>query len=90
MTDVYGRSMKYCSECGAKLPAERAGDALSRATCEHCGAVFLFSPRLAAACIAQWNDRVLLVRRYFADRRRGVLGFLYADIMPFAREGATP
>lgn len=24
------------------------------------------------------------LRRYFADRRRGVLGFLYAEIMPFA------
>lgn len=183
--------MNYCSECGAKLPAAPASDALSRTSCERCGAVFLFSPRLAAACIAQWNDRVLLVRRgiepgfglwslpggfvesaealqsgaarelleeagveveigrpyavfrvvpshqlhvvylaqlrtaefkpgsealeaalfdentvpwdrlafastrealrrYFADRRRGVLGFLYADIMPFGREGETP
>lgn len=179
--------MKYCCECGARLPQEASGDTPSRTVCGKCGAVFFLDPRLAAACIAQWREQVLLVRRgvepgyglwslpggfleareapgagagremleeagvgveigrayalfrvvpshqlhvvylarlldtafkpgaetleaalfdedsvpwqrlafastrealrrYYADRRRGVFGFLYADIMPFARE----
>ena len=54
--------MKYCSECGPKL-SEPANGGRPRMACPQCGAVYLLDPRLAAACIAQWGDQVLLCRR---------------------------
>ncbi len=54
--------MKFCSECGVRLPGRTSGP-WPRVACERCGAVFYLSPRLAAACIAYRDDRVLLCRR---------------------------
>jgi len=55
--------MKYCCECGSRLRTPAGRDRLGRRRCEQCGAVFYASPRLGAACIARWDDEVLLVRR---------------------------
>ena len=56
--------MKYCSECGGTVTFERrARDEAWRFVCKTCPAVFYQTPKLAAACIANWEDRILLCRR---------------------------
>jgi ADP-ribose pyrophosphatase YjhB (NUDIX family) len=63
--------MKYCSECGAKVVFEQhARGATWRFVCKACGAVFYQSPKLATACIADWQGRILLCRRA-VDPERG-------------------
>lgn len=59
--------MKYCSECGsavARVPQQ--GRAPSRFVCKACDAVFFRAPRLATACIAEWERKILLCRRAVA------------------------
>jgi len=56
--------MKYCSECGNPVTfEERALVGASRFVCTVCGSIFHQSPRLAAACIAEWKGQILLCRR---------------------------
>ena len=55
--------MKYCSECGRPVNVQRPDGAPARYVCSSCGAVFFQSPRLAVACIAEWENQVLLCRR---------------------------
>ena len=56
--------MKYCSECGGKVAFEQRGRGPAwRYVCKACRAVFYQPPRLATACIAQWQGQVLLCRR---------------------------
>ncbi|MBS0325518.1 MAG: NUDIX hydrolase [Proteobacteria bacterium] len=56
--------MKYCSECGAPVVLQRQRSAHAwRYVCETCRIVFYQAPRLAAACIAEWEHRILLCRR---------------------------
>jgi ADP-ribose pyrophosphatase YjhB (NUDIX family) len=64
--------MKYCSECGGKVLLEqRRGDTTWRFACKACGAVFYQTPRLATACIANWESRILLCRRGVEPERGG-------------------
>lgn len=63
--------MKYCSECGgsvALLPRQRGVP--WRFVCRACDAVFFVTPKLATACIAQREGKVLLCRRA-VDPERG-------------------
>ncbi len=63
--------MKYCSECGAKVVLEqRRRPRAWRFVCKTCGAIFYQPPKLAAACLAEWQDQILLCRRA-VDPERG-------------------
>lgn len=55
--------MKYCCECGSKVRLSRLAAEGMRYVCTGCGRVLYQSPRLAAGCIAAWEDRILLCRR---------------------------
>jgi ADP-ribose pyrophosphatase YjhB (NUDIX family) len=56
--------MKYCSECGNRVvPRKVARGATHSYACPACRQVFYQSPRLATACIAEHEGKILLCRR---------------------------
>ena len=62
--------MNYCSGCGANVVFERRSrGATSRFVCAACGTVFYQSPKLAAACIAEWQGKILLCQRAIEPER---------------------
>jgi len=56
--------MKYCSECGSKvaLVTGRRG-ATWRFVCSGCQAIFYQTPKLASACLCEWEGKILLCLR---------------------------
>lgn len=62
--------MNYCSECGANVVFQKGSrGATSRFVCPACRTVFYQSPRLATACIAEWDGSILLCRRAVEPER---------------------
>ncbi len=61
--------MKYCCYCASpvviKIPDN---DTLPRYTCENCGAIHYQNPKIVAACIAAWENKILLCRRAIEPR----------------------
>lgn len=56
--------MKFCTECGSRVvPRQAARGATHSYACLACRHVFYQSPRLATACIAEHDGRILLCRR---------------------------
>jgi ADP-ribose pyrophosphatase YjhB (NUDIX family) len=57
--------MKFCSECGSdKLRMTMPyGDIGLRHVCASCGAIHYSRHSMVAACVATWNDRILLCQR---------------------------
>lgn len=61
--------MKFCSQCGGSLTLRiPEGDTLSRHVCDSCGAIHYQNPKIVAACILEWQDRILLCRRAIEPR----------------------
>jgi ADP-ribose pyrophosphatase YjhB (NUDIX family) len=56
--------MKYCTECGQRVVPRRDARGIAQSyACPACRQVFYQSPRVATACIAQWQDTILLCKR---------------------------
>lgn len=61
--------MNYCSHCGQ--PVEQCipeGDNLPRHVCTVCRTIHYENPKIVAACIGEWEDRILLCRRAIEPR----------------------
>lgn len=56
------RAANFCPNCGAAV-VWRQVDGQNRPTCDACGHVIYFDPKVAAAVFIEQNDRVLLVQR---------------------------
>lgn len=63
--------MKFCSHCGSPRVDRRVpqGDSLPRDVCGDCGVIFYENPKIVAACILEWRDRILLCRRSIEPRK---------------------
>jgi ADP-ribose pyrophosphatase YjhB (NUDIX family) len=55
--------MKFCSECGARLPAPAATDAAKSSFCPACSKSHYRNPCITVGCIAYHGDRILMCRR---------------------------
>jgi ADP-ribose pyrophosphatase YjhB (NUDIX family) len=55
--------MKFCSECGARLPAPAASDAAKSFICPACSKPHYRNPCITVGCIAYHGDRILMCRR---------------------------
>jgi ADP-ribose pyrophosphatase YjhB (NUDIX family) len=57
--------MKYCSDCGSPriVTTLPLGDIGIRHSCTKCGMVHYRNPNIVAACVATFQERVLLCRR---------------------------
>ncbi len=64
--------MKFCSNCGARLPEEKEippGDNLPRHICGSCGTIHYQNPRIIVGCIPVWEHRILMCRRAIEPRK---------------------
>lgn len=56
--------MNFCSHCAApvtwKIPP---GDDHPRHVCDACGTIHYQNPKIVAACIPEWEDKILLCKR---------------------------
>jgi ADP-ribose pyrophosphatase YjhB (NUDIX family) len=56
--------MKFCSRCGNPLVRGCAvGDSRERFLCDGCGEVHYINPKVLVACVAYFEDRLLMCRR---------------------------
>ena len=62
--------MNFCSHCGSSqiIRDIPEGDNIERYICRNCGNIFYENPKIVTACIAEWNDRILLCRRAIEPR----------------------
>lgn len=63
--------MNFCSHCGSTgiISQIPKGDTRLRSTCVDCNAVFYDNPKIVAACILEWQDKILLCRRSIEPRK---------------------
>ena len=62
MADGMTSDDKYCAGCGSGLTI-RELDGRQRPVCPRCGRVVYYDPKLAAACVIEWEGKTLMVRR---------------------------
>jgi ADP-ribose pyrophosphatase YjhB (NUDIX family) len=55
--------MKFCSECGVRIPRQENTHAPRRYTCVACRTTHYENPRVIVSCIVCWNNTILLCRR---------------------------
>lgn len=61
--------MNYCTNCGAGLTQKiPEGDNMPRFICDECGLVHYQNPKIVAACIPEWQGKILLCKRAIAPR----------------------
>jgi len=53
---------KYCPSCASPLE-EKAAAGRQRPVCPNCGRVVFYDPKVAATCIVERGEQVLLVKR---------------------------
>ena len=76
----------FCSQCGAGLSTiVDAMDDRQRSACPCCGFVAYENPKVLVACLATWQDKLLMMRRGTEPRR----GF-WAIPAGFMECGETP
>ncbi len=63
--------MNFCSHCGSSAIVSQIpqGDTRRRFTCADCNAVFYENPKIVAACILEWQEKILLCRRAIEPRK---------------------
>ena len=63
--------MNFCSECGSSRVVVRTpqGDSTPREICDACDTIFYSNPKIVAACIVEWQGRILLCCRSIEPRK---------------------
>ncbi|WP_338109506.1 NUDIX hydrolase [Pseudomaricurvus alkylphenolicus] len=57
-------STKYCFQCASPMDVECPdGDTHERYVCKRCGYIAYQNPKILVACIATWQDKLLLIKR---------------------------
>ncbi len=65
-----GAQAMFCSQCGAGLKTIfDPGDNRQRRVCERCGFVAYENPKVLVACLATWEDKLLIIRRGTEPRK---------------------
>jgi ADP-ribose pyrophosphatase YjhB (NUDIX family) len=83
--------VKYCSHCGSNSLQVTTpyGDIGLRHVCATCGTIHYSRHSMVAACIATWNDRILLCRRAIEPfRGRWTIPGGYVEIGETLQEAA--
>jgi len=56
--------MQYCSECGSEVALTAvANDQRERYLCSGCGRIHYENPRILVACLATWQNQIVMCRR---------------------------